>query len=284
MMQAGAIVELRAKEESAAQDRSMLHAHSLSGTATSDGDYGGNAELIQRLLRQQLQQTHHHQQPQSALQQLLSQQHFQRESRLNQFSLDDARRLLSHHQNQSNSVLSNMLGSQWMLQGQCGGISSSAITAALRGESAGLGGLPEMGDLQRLLHMQRASHGASFQNQHQSQLASLLLGGGGDIGTSASSNLSAALLQQLASGQNGSPVADPNDHLTSLAGGHHLLGFVSGSGGGSNLANALYRQAGGGGMDATGVSDAFSLLARSMQRNDGGSHGYGHPDGPGRYK
>jgi hypothetical protein len=279
MSQAATIAELRAQAEAATvRERDVMQIHNPSGT---DGDYGGNNALLQRLLRQQLQQQQQ-QQPQSALQQLLTQQHLQRESQLNQLSLDDARRLLSHHQNQPTSVVSNMLGSQWMLQGPGGGLASNAITAALRGESSGLAGLSDMGDLQRLLQIQRASQGTNFQNQQQSQLA-LLLGGGGDMGTSTNGNLSAVLLQQLANGQNGGPVPDPNDHLSSLASAHHLLGFGAGSGGGNNLANAFYLQANGGGMDSSGVSDAFSLLARSMQRNDGAGRGFGRPDGTGRF-
>jgi hypothetical protein len=279
--QVATLAELKAQAEAIARELDLRQTHNPSGSTTPDGDYGGNSALMQRLLMQQHQQQHLHQ-PSSALQQLLSQQHLQRESQLNPLSLDETRRLLGHHQSQPTSVVSNILGSQWMLQGQGGALSSNAITAALRSESNGLGTLSEIGDLQHLLQMQRASQGASFQNQ-QSQLASLLLGGVSDIGVSGNGNLSAVLMQQLANRQNGGPVTDPNDHLASLASAHHLLGFGSGSGGGSNLANAFYRHAGGSGIDSSGVSDAFSLLARSLQRNDGSGRGFGLPDGTGRF-
>lgn len=184
-----------------------------------------------------------------------------------------------------------MLG--WMLRGQgsglssngltanglsSNGLSSNAITAALRGESNVLGGLS---DMELLLQMSRASQGAGFQNQQQNhQLASLLLGGG-DIGTASNNNLNAVLLHQLANGQNGVSVTDANDQLSSLANAHHLLSFGSGNGGGNNLANAFFRPAGAG-MDSNGVSDALSLLARSIQRNDA-NRGFGRPDGTGRF-
>ena len=269
--------DLRAQAEAMARELELRQSRNQSGSTTPEGDYGGtgNNLLLQRLMRQQLQQQHLHQP--STLQHLLSQQHLQRESQLNPLSLDDTRMLLGQHQSQPTSVVSNMLGSQWMLQGQGGTLTTNAISAALRGESNGLGALSDLGDLQRLVQMQRASQGASFQNQQQSQLASLLLHS--EIGAAANGNLSAVLLQ-LANSQNGGPVTDPSEHIASLAGAHHLLGFGSGSGGGSNLANAFYRHTGGSGMDS---SEAFSLLARSLQRNDGSSRAFGLPDGTGRF-
>lgn len=283
--QAATTDELRAQAELIARHRGVAQLQSMSGTTTPDNDYGGNAELIQQLLNQQLQQHTSHQNPQSTLQQLLSQQHLQRESQFNHLSLEDTRRLLSHHQNQPHSVLSNSLASQWMLQqGQGGGLTSNAITAALRGETGGLGGMHNMSDLQHLLQMQRASQGLGMANHQHNHLSSLLLGGLGEVNPSANSNLSAALLQQLAAGHNG---LEASEHLASLANAQQLLGFGAGNGAGANLGNAFYHQGGGGGgMDAnSGVADAFSLIARSMQRNDNGDvgNGFGRHDNAGRY-
>lgn len=75
------------------------------------GDHG-NAELIQHLLSQQLQQqqVQLNQQPQSALQQLLS-QHHQRDHHpaMGQLSLEDAHRLLQHQSHSHQHVLSHLV-------------------------------------------------------------------------------------------------------------------------------------------------------------------------------
>jgi hypothetical protein len=260
--------------------------HGIVDTQVVEGDFGGTShELLQQLVSQQYQQ-----QPQSALHQLLSQQHLQREQHhqqhLNQLSLDEARRLLEHHQPQRGPLLSNLLSSQWLgtpqlLQGQPG-LSSHTIATALRGEGSALGGgISDIGDLQRLLQLHRASQGIALPNR-TNNLASILLGG--ELNSSASNNLSATLLQQLASASQGSEQPDP---LSSLASAQSLLGFAtSANPGPTNLSNTLYRQTGGG-LDTAGVSDALSLLARSMQRGDGNAHGFGRlhdsSDGTGRY-
>lgn len=303
--QAPALTGLRAQAEAVAREQEVAAAAADAArrrieipdnNASANVDYGGgNPELLQHLLNQQLQQQQqqHSHAPQSALQQLLSQQHVQREQQLNQLSLEEARRLLDHHQNPRGPVLSNMLNPQWlgaqqMLQGQSG-LSSHAIAAALRGENNALSGGPgNVGELQRILQMQHAQ-GLGMPNR-QNHLASLLLGGGGDMGgTSASNNLSNALLQQLASRGSGAGQPSEHDHLSSLANAQNILGYSGGAGGAgtSNLANALYRQPGGGSIDSGGVSDTLSLLARSMQqRGDGSPHGFGRlhdrSDGSGR--
>lgn len=257
--------------------------HGVSDAQTLDGgDFSGTSqELLQQLLSQQYQH-----QPQSALHQLLSQQHLQREQHhqqhLNHLSLDEARRLLEHHHPQRGALLSNLLSSQWLgtpqlLQGQPS-LSSHTIASALRGEGSALGGgISEIGDLQRLLQLHRASQGMALPNR-TNNLASILLGG--ELNSSAGTNLSATLLQQLASAGQGSEQPDP---LSSLASAQSLLGFATGANPG---ATTLYRQTGGG-LDSAGVSDALSLLARSMQRGEGNSHGFGRlhdgSDGTGRY-
>lgn len=302
--QGATLAELRAQAEALAREReaaaaaaavdAVRHRLEIPENSISGGSEfgGGNHELIQQLLNQQLQQQHS-QQPQSALQQLLSQQHIQREQQqqqqLNQLSLEEARRLLEHHQPSRGSVLSNLLSSQWLgppqlLQGQSG-LSSHPLAAALRGEGNNLGaGLADVGDLQRLLHLQQ-SQGLGMPGR-SSHLASLLLGDLG--GSSSANNLSSALIQQLANrGSSAGPGAD-HDHISSLANAQSLMGYGAGGAGANSLASALYRQAGGGGMDSGGVSDALSLLARSMQRGDGNQqHGFGRlhdrSDGSGRY-
>jgi hypothetical protein len=299
--QAATLADLRAQAEGLVREQDARQRQAIpEGNISDGGDYGGgNHELIQQLLNQQFQQQQQ-QQPQSALQQLLSQQHLQREQQqqqqLSQLSMDEARRLLEHHQSQRGPSISNLLSSQWlggahMMQGQSAGLSSHPnIASTLRGEGNSLGGgITDMGDLQRLLQMHQASQGMGMQNR-SNQLASLLLGGGADLGgSSVGNNFSAALLQQLANrGSNAGPTPDSADHLSSLANAQALLGFGAGNNAGTNsLTNALYRQAGNGGMDSGGVPDALSFLARSMQRGDGNSQGFGRlqdrSDGSGRY-
>ena len=282
--QASNLADMRMQIEAmheASQKHGIVDTQALDG-----GEFGGAShELLQQLINQQYQQ-----QPQSALHQLLSQQHLQREQHhqqhLSQLSLDEARRLIEHHQPQRGPLLSNLLSSQWLgtpqlLQGQPG-LSSHTIASALRGEGSALGGgISEIGDLQRLLQLHRASQGMSLPNR-SNNLASILLGG--ELNASSGNNLSATILQQLASAGQGTEQPDP---LSSLASAQSLLGFAAGANpGGTNLSNTLYRQTGGG-LDSSGVSDALSLLARSMQRGDGNSHGFGRlhdgTDGTGRY-
>ena len=308
---ANALAALRAQTEALVKEREAAavaaatvdaanrHRPDIPDSSISGGaDYGGgNHELIQQLLSQQRQQQHHGQQhPQSALQQLLSQQHIQREQhqqqQLSQLSIEEARRLLDHHQAPRGSVLSNLLSSQWlgasqMLQGQSG-LSSHSIAAALRGENNTMGGgLSDVGDLQRLLHLQQ-TQGLGVPTGRSNHLASLLLGGGDLGGSSSNSNLSNAILQQLAGRGSGSGQPSEHEHL-SLANAQSILGYGGGaSSGTSSLANALYRQAAGGsGIESNGVPDALSLLARSMNRGDGNPHGFGglhdRSDSSGRY-
>lgn len=293
-VQAATLVDFRAQAESLANMQDVRHRHGIADTKIPDaGDYGGTShDMLQHFISQQYQQ-HGQQQSQSAIQQLLSHQHLQREQHhqqhLNQISLDEARRLLEHHQSQRGPLLSNILSSQWLggpqvLQGQSG-LPPHSITSALRGDGSSLaGGITDMGELQRLLQLHRASQGMGMQNR-SNNLASILLGGGGELNGSSSSNLSAALLQQLANGSAGS---EPADHLSSIANAQNLLGFGAGTNANANsIANTLYRQVGGGGIDSAGVSDALSLLARSMQRGEGSSHGFGriheNTDGSTRY-
>ncbi len=289
--QAAALADLRAQAEALAKVQDARQRHGIVELADVSDYPGANHDLIQQFLNQQYQQQGQ-QQPQSALQQLLGQQQLHREQQhRNQLSLEDARRLLEHHQAQRGPLLSNLLSSQWlgapqMLPGQPG-LSSHSITSALRADGSAIGsGISEMGgEFQRLLHLHRASQGIGMQNR-SSNLASLLLGaGGGELSGSNSNNLSANILHQLASVGTGS---DASDHLSSLVNAQSLLGFGGGANvGASSIASSLYRQTGTGGMDSAGVSDALSLLARSMQRSEGNSHGLGRmhdsSDGSTRY-
>lgn len=298
---AAALAELRAQAEALTKGQQETAAQALQqrndildSLSQEGGDY--SRELIQQLLNHQLQQQQQlgqhiqlgQQQPQSAIQQLLSQQHLQREQQqqqqLSQLSLEDARRLLDHHQNQRGSVLSSLMSSPWMAPFQSqGGLPSHSIAGALRGEGNSLGSLADMNDLQRLLQMQQASQSMGIPNR-TSHLNSMMLGGNSMGSSSNTTGIPASLLSQieaLGNGNNSSSSDSAVDHLSTLANAQSLLGgFGGNSGGNSGLANALFRQAQGGGMDTVGVSDALSLLARSMQqRGDGSNHGFGRmPD------
>lgn len=291
-----AITELRAQADAAMarEQEAALAAAVLQRTEGSEipldgnNDFGAtNQELMRQLINRHLQHQHgqqiqlSQQLPQSALQQLLSQQHLQREQqhqRMNQISLEESRRLLDHQNQQRGSVLSNLMTSPWlatsqMLQAQAG-LATHPITTSLRNDNASLGGISEISELQqRILQLQQ---GIGLPNR-ASSLASMLLGGNG---LASNAGISGGLLSQLEglNSSNAAPASDPTDHLSSLASAQSLLGYGGSSSGNSALANALYRQSGAGGLESAGVSDALSLLARSMQNGgEGASHGFGRP-------
>lgn len=138
------------------------------------GDHG-NAELIQHLLSQQLQQQQQqlgqqqlqlNQQPQSALQQLLS-HHHQRDHHpaMGQLSLEDAHRLLQHQSHSHQHVLSHLV--PWLSASQL---------------------------LQTQTRIQQAQAAATLQQQDNGQLSSV-----SDIADGKSVGFFAAALQVLQS-------------------------------------------------------------------------------------
>lgn len=156
--------------------------------------------------------------------------------------------------------------------------------------------------LQRLLQMQQASQNPYGVNQSSRPLSSLLMSGG--LNPSASSGLPPSLLnrlEHLGGSAQGSTSDSAVENLSALAraqagmlgyGGNSQRGAGEGSRpGGSNLGgSALFRQAGASpNMESAGVSDALSMLARSIPRaGDGSNHGFGggmpdRKDGADRY-
>lgn len=121
----------------------------------------GNRDLLQHLLNQQLQQQQlgHQQQlqlnqhPQTALQQLLTQHHHQRDHHqpLRQLSLEDTHRLLQHQQSQSHQqhVVSNLLPwltASQLLQTQSRIQHAQAAAALHQQESAPLSSVSDIAD------------------------------------------------------------------------------------------------------------------------------------------
>eukprot|EP00526_Cylindrotheca_closterium_P001446 CAMPEP_0113639856 /NCGR_PEP_ID=MMETSP0017_2-20120614/20916_1 /TAXON_ID=2856 /ORGANISM="Cylindrotheca closterium" /LENGTH=1824 /DNA_ID=CAMNT_0000551105 /DNA_START=3755 /DNA_END=9229 /DNA_ORIENTATION=+ /assembly_acc=CAM_ASM_000147 len=283
----------------------------------------GNAELIKHLLSQQLQlqqqqqqqqqlghqQMQLNQQPQSALQQLLS-QHHQRDHHpaLGQLTLDDAHRLLQHQSHSHPHVLSHLvpwLSASQLLQTQSR-IQQAQAAAALQqqdnGQLSSVSDIADVANLQRLLQMHQVNQNPFGIGQpNRSQLHSLLLSNAG-LSASAGSALpasnqtmtqSANLLSQLENlSAQGSSASDPSaENIAAFAGAQRLLGFgnsVQGTGASNgNISNAsipgglgLGLGASAASMEPRGMSDALNLLARAMpipETNNIGSYN-GMPD------
>jgi hypothetical protein len=160
--------------------------------------------------------------------------------------------------------------------------------------------------------MQQASQNpyAGMNQSSRNPLSSLLMSAGG-LGSSASTGLSAGLLSQLeqlkGATQPSAQHESSADALSGLAGAQGLLGFAganqlagtgtTGLGGGGGLTgnsalagSALFQRPPGAAapnLESAGVSDALSLLARSIPRGDGSNHGFGglpdRQDGGDRY-
>jgi len=163
---------------------------------------------------------------------------------------------------------------------------------------------PDIANLQRLLQMQQFHQNpmlALGQSNHSSQLNSLM-----GLNSSGGSGLSPGLLAQLEgfSGANRNPtqVDQQGPDLSALINAQSLLGYANngGSSGGGSMrsvaGNSLFHHNNGGGGNSAPAdgthsphnhpqslpqhsSDAFALLNRAMQRDNGNSqHGFGGPD------
>ncbi|CAJ1953244.1 unnamed protein product [Cylindrotheca closterium] len=263
----------------------------------------GNAELIKHMLSQQFQQQQQqqlghqqlqlNQQPQSALQQLLS-QHHQRDHHpaLGQLSLEDAHRLLQHQSHSHQHVLSHLvpwLSASQLLQTQSRMQQAQAAAALQQQDSGQLSSASDIADvanLQRLLQMHQVNQNPfGIAQPNHSQLHSLLLSNAG-LGSSAGSALptssqamtqSANLLSQLEklSAQGSSASDSSAENIAAFAAAQRLLGFgnsVQGTGASNgNIPNNSMPGGLGLGLGASpatleprGMSDALNLLARSM--------------------
>merc|ERR1712238_344970 len=278
----------------------------------SSADFPGNLnsnDMIQQFLKQQAQQQKHnqlelqlrqHQQqqqqqqrqqqqhppqhpPQSALHQILSRHHHQREqqqtsqNQVPQRSHEDSQRRLQveqhsqQQQQQQQQTMSNLFSS-WspasqLLQAQAQAQAQNRMhhaqyAAALQQEVVGSQenntkpDLPDIANLQRLLQMQQ------FQQN--------LMG----LNSSSGTRISAGLLAQLegfgGTNRNSTPVDQQaqGPDISALANAQSLLGYTNNNNSNNNNSNV-----------GGGVSDAFALLSRHMQRdNRNNQHGFGGTD------
>ena len=236
-----------------------------------------------QLRQQQQQQQHQQHPPQPALHQIFS-RHHQRDHhqasphQVTQRSHEEARRRSDQqsqqqqqqqqlHQQQQQTMSS--LFSSWSP-------ASQLLQAQGQTQNSKKSDVPDIANLQRLLQMQQFHQTpilALGQSNHN-QLGSLM-----GLNTSSGTGLSAGILSQLESfagtNRNQTPVEQQGPDISALANAQSLLGYTSNNSNNNNSNN----------VGSSSVSDAFTLIARHMQRdnnnnnnNNNNQHGFGGTD------